>query len=707
MLRTASLLALLALPAFVGAQPKDTKKDADATPARDARFGKPKDYNGYFPWTPPRDLKEWEARREFVRRQLLVSQGLWPLPEKTPLHPTIHGKIEREGYTVEKVFFASLPGHYVTGNLYRPTGKTGKLPAVLCPHGHWANGRLYENGDAGIKRDIKTGAEQTEEGARYPLQARCAQLARMGCVVFFYDMIGYADSKQIGHREGFFDTEAELRLQNFMGLQTWNSIRALDFLTSLPEVDAKRVGVTGASGGGTQTFVLCSVDDRPAVQVPAVMVSTSMQGGCVCENSSLLRVNTGNIELAGLWAPRPLAMIGADDWTKEIETKGYPELKALYRLYGKDENVLAKAYTQFPHNYNQVSREFMYAAMNKHLKLGFAEPIKEQAFEPVAPKQLSVYDDQHPLPKDASGIEETRKWMTEQSEKHLQALLPKEDAGKQKFRDVVGGALKAMVADELPAGSQVEEVIPSHLVRKDDTLIRRDYVLSRKGAGERVRAVGLCRKQFDGRVVVWVHPDGPGPGSLWNGMELVPEAKEVLDSGAAIFAVETFRTGAGSKVDRPGNVMTIGTNKFAGYTFGYNRSLMADRVHDILTAISFVKNHGETKSVHLAGFGKAGPWALTARALAGDAVGKTVVDVNRFKFEGIKSMDDENLLPGALRYGGLPSFAALIAPHPLMVYNAEGAGSGEFPLAMYGENGAAVRRDEAITPVEAVRWLLK
>ena len=135
----------------------------------------------------------------------------------------------------------------------------------------------------------------------------------MGCVVFHYDMVGYADSKQIAHRAGFTDAEAELRLQSFMGLQTCNSIRALDFLVSLPDVDPKRIGVTGASGGGTQTFILCAIDDRPAAAFPAVMVSTGMQGGCICENCSYLRVGTGNIELAGLFAPKPLGMTGADD----------------------------------------------------------------------------------------------------------------------------------------------------------------------------------------------------------------------------------------------------------------------------------------------------------------------------------------------------------------------------------------------------------
>src|SRR5262249_53578254 len=159
-----------------------------------------------------------------------------------------------------------------------------------------------------------------------PLQARCVQLARMGCVVFFYDMVGYADSRPIGHRAGFTDAEAELRLQSFMGLQTFNSIRALDFLLSLPEVDPKRIGVTGASGGGTQTFILGAIDDRPAAAFPAVMVSTAMQGGCICENCSYLRQDCGNIDLAALFAPRPLAMSGAKDWTIDIETKGLPAL---------------------------------------------------------------------------------------------------------------------------------------------------------------------------------------------------------------------------------------------------------------------------------------------------------------------------------------------------------------------------------------------
>src|SRR5262249_49937199 len=126
----------------------------------DSRLDRPKDLNGYFPFTPPASKAAWEARRKELREQVLVAVGLWPIPEKTPLTPVVHGKIDRDDYTVEKVFFASHPGHYVCGNLYRPKGKSGKLPAVLCPHGHWRNGRFYETSDKDAQAQIAKGAEK-------------------------------------------------------------------------------------------------------------------------------------------------------------------------------------------------------------------------------------------------------------------------------------------------------------------------------------------------------------------------------------------------------------------------------------------------------------------------------------------------------------------------------------------------------------------
>ena len=233
------------------------------------------------------DRAAWEKRAAFLRTQFLVAEGLWPMPEKCPLDPVVTGKIDCGDYTIENVYFRSMPGHYVTGSLYRPKGRSGKLPAVLSPHGHSVYGRFVWHTPAEVKAMLDRGEEQSEAGAITPTQARCAMLAQMGCIVFVYDMVGMGDSQKINHWHSFEDAEALLRLQSEMGLQTWNSIRSLDYLESLPDVDPTRIAMCGESGGGTQTIALTVVDPRVAAAFPAVMVSENMQGGCICENAPL------------------------------------------------------------------------------------------------------------------------------------------------------------------------------------------------------------------------------------------------------------------------------------------------------------------------------------------------------------------------------------------------------------------------------------
>ena len=703
----------------------------------DVRLGPPKTLNDYFPFAVPKTKEAWEARRNQLREQLLVANGLWPLPEKTPLNPVIHGKTERDGYTIEKVFFASMPGHYVSGSLYRPLveqDKLAKLPAVLCPHGHWANGRFYEATDASVAADLKRGAETTKEGARYPLQARCANLAMMGFVVFHYDMVGNADSKAIPHREGFKDVEAELRAQNFMGLQTWNSIRALDFVESLPGVDPKRIGVTGASGGGTQTFMLCAVDDRLAAAFPAVMVSTAMQGGCVCENCSGLRVNTGNVEIAALFAPKPMALSCADDWTKEFMTKGFPDLQALYGLYGAKDKVAAKAWLDFPHNYSQPSREFMYSWFANHL-LGRNSEIPEKPFVPVPPKELSVYDADHPRPKDELDAPKLREVMTKASDAQMKALEPKDAKSLAEFKRVVGTALRRMVNSEpLPSESIGLRGTPENLltnwpegmkgfkclyyrnVNRDvvhPALIPPQYPPDRDriDLGIHIPVFGAWspkapgnRDQFD-RTIIWVHPRGKA--SLFENGKWVPVAKKLLDSGYRVVAPDVLLTG-----EQVGEKSFPVDKNYAGYTYGYNRTLLANRVRDVLAVIM-----GEDRrkavdgfKLHLVGFGEMGPVAILAKALAGDAVAKTAADLNQFRFETIKDTADPMLLPGAVKYGGLGAFLALCAPGEVLVHNHAGTASGKLSQAAYEAAGARdklTRVNEKLDDLKVVEWLVK
>lgn len=700
--RFLSVLFVLAASLSYAADPDPTRVLEPGKLPEDSRLGRPKTLNDYFPMTPSPDRQTWEARRKELREQVLVATGLWPMPEKVPLQPVIHGKIDRDDYTIEKVFFASYPGHYVSGNLYRPKSKNGKMPGVLCPHGHWDEGRFYEAGDKAAQEQIARGAEKTMEGAHYPLQARCAQLARMGCVVFHYDMVGYADSQQIKHREGFTDAAAELRLQSFMGLQTFNSIRALDFLLSLPDVDPQRIGVTGASGGGTQTFILCAVDDRPTVAFPAVMVSTAMQGGCVCENCSYLRRGTGNIELAALFAPKPLGMSGAHDWTKDIETKGLPELKATYRLYDAEDRVMARCFPQFEHNYNQVSRELMYNWFNKHLQLGQPEPVVEKPFVPVPPRELSVYDEQHPRPANATGVEALRRYMTETSDRQIAALVPKDETSLNEFRRIVGTALRVMIGDKLPQSDGVQE---RSVKRAEDQhgVHWHKLLLGRKGEGDQIPAVYVRGPAFDGNIVVWVHP--AGKASLVHEGKLVSAAQQILAKKAAILAIDVFLTGEFQGAKAPSV-----DPKYAGFTFGYNRSLLANRVHDILTAVAFARGQNATKKIHLLGFEEAGPWVLLARPLCGDTVERTAADFHQFRFDKVATVSDEMMLPGALKYGGLPAFAALCAPGELFVHNHQATGSGQWLKVVYkaaGKPDRLERLSEKASAERTVDWLVR
>lgn len=654
----------------------------------DARLGKLRTLNdAYHPWTPPASKEEWEKQAQALRERVLVATGLWPMPEKGPLNAVIHGKIDRDDYTVEKVYFESYPGHFVTGNLYRPKNVQGKIPGVLCPHGHWPNGRMHEANDAAVKRELDSKAERHESGARYPLQARMVGLARLGCVVFHYDMVGYVDSDLMQHRQGFNDHEAGLRLHNPMGLQTWNSIRALDFLLTLPDVDPNRLAVTGSSGGGTQTFMLTAVDPRPHVAFPAVMVSTGMQGGCVCENAPYLRIGINNIALAALFAPKPQAMSGADDWTIAIETKGLPELQQVYGYYGARDNVNAKAFPQFKHNYNGVAREMMYEWFNAHLNLGQESPIVERDFVPVPPKELSVWDEQHPKPANGKNVTQLREYLTQRDQAQYAALLPKTKEDVAKYKEVVGQAARVMFGEVPdPRSVELDEARRAVTVRfesgAEGTSAEGSVnygLISPADGGESIPFLGLAPsvpEPKDATYVFWF--DGKGKGVLFDANEKpIPAVQKLLAAPAGVMSLDLFLTGEyGAPADSDYRPVREG---FDGFTFGYNRPLLAHRVRDILAPIAMLsaEPNAEQKRIYLIGTGEAGPWVLLAAAVVGDKIDGAFVDLGGFGFGNVKSIGDQNYLPGALKYGGIGGLAALAAPTELVVAGTKGVPENE------------------------------
>lgn len=317
---------------------------------------------------------EWEKRKQNIRAGVLEGANLSPLPARCDLKPIIWGKRERKGYTIENVAFESLPGFFVTGNLYRPLEGTGPFPGILCPHGHYKNGRWLPY-----------------------TQTRCAVLARMGAVVFAYDMVGHGDSTQTPHTD-----------PNVLTFQLWDSIRALDFLQSLPDVDSKRLACTGESGGGTQTFMLGSVDDRLALIAPVVMVSANFYGGCQCESGLPIHKSahheTDNVELTAMFAPKPLLVVSdGDDWTKNVPNVEFPYIQSVYKLYDATDNAENVHLANEKHDYGPSKREAMYRFVAKHFQLNLkAVETPDGKFDEsdttVDPAELSVFTPEHPRP---------------------------------------------------------------------------------------------------------------------------------------------------------------------------------------------------------------------------------------------------------------------------------------------------------------------
>ena len=653
-----------------------------AVPAADVRLEPLKDLNAYFPFNPPATITEWNNRKALIRRQILVSEGLWPMPSKTPLNPVIHGKIDQGTYTIEKVYFESAPGFFVTGNLYRPKNLTSKVPGILFAHGHWQDARLSLQNDAKVRQEIAIGAERFESGGKSIFQSLCVQLARMGCVVWQWDMLSDSDSIQIPRSVvhsfakqrpemnttenwGLYSPQAESHLQSVMGLQTWNAIRSLDFLLTLPEVDPERTAMTGASGGGTQTLLLAAVDDRLKLSFPCVMVSTAMQGGCTCENASLLRINTGNVEFAAMFAPKPQGMNTANDWTKELSTKGFPELQNLYALHNAKQKVFLLRGEHFLHNYNAVTRSAFYTFLNEHFKLGAQAPVLEQDYTPLTRESLTVWDQTHPAPAAGDPEFERRllKWFADDARKQLTAALAIKDGIESTLRP----AFEAIIGRSYKDAGHVDWQLKDKTDMGDHfemtgTLLNQRY-------SEEVAVLWLYPKHWTGTVAVWLDDNGKTGARSRDAMNLVRAGTAVV--GADLLMQHPTPVRQTPVVPNP--------REFAGYTYGYNHALFAKRTHDVFTLISFLHNtrvggHPAPKKVLLAAWGSTGPVALSARALAGAAIDKLAIDTNGFRFGKVLDYRDPMFLPGGSKYLDISGIIALNSPHPTWI-----AGEGSQP----------------------------
>ena len=332
-------------------------------------------------------LANWEARRKCLREGLLTAMELNPLPPRTPLNTLFTGHQSFERYTVDNVAFECVPGVWVIGNLYRPVSGRTNCPALLHPHGHGQREPL---------EDCPRFSEKT--------QYLSAALATMGVVVFAYDMFGFGESAYHAGTEAHSTSLAQ-------SVQTWSSLRAVDFLLSLKEVDPSRVGISGRSGGGTQTFLAAALDERLSISAPVVQVSCFFPGGCTCESGrpihSQCDILSNNAEIAAMAAPRPQLLVSeGKDWCRTVHEVEYPYLQTVYGYYGKSGLVENAHFADEAHaaTYNKRCAVLRFFASHWGLDLQLISnadgEIDETTFIPIPADQLAVFPDKH-LPEGA------------------------------------------------------------------------------------------------------------------------------------------------------------------------------------------------------------------------------------------------------------------------------------------------------------------
>src|ERR1035437_4996876 len=281
-----------------------------------------------------KDSAEWNARKICLRQEVREKLQLDSVMKKRVASKPILSKIRKfDGYSVQNFAIETLPGLYVCGSIYSPL-TTGKHALILCPNGHWGNGRYNVD-----------------------LQKRFGTLSRMGATCVSYDLFGWGESElQV--------TAAAHQTSIAQIVQIMNGLTILDYMLTRKDIDASKVGVNGGSGGGSQVVLLTVLDKRFTAACPTVSLSSHFDGGCPCESGmpiSLVCGGTNNAELMAMFAPRPVCVISdGKDWTESVPELEFPYLQRVYGFYNAGNKVTNTHLPAEGHDFGPNKRNAVY-----------------------------------------------------------------------------------------------------------------------------------------------------------------------------------------------------------------------------------------------------------------------------------------------------------------------------------------------------------
>ena len=560
------------------------------------------------------DLPAWLGRADWMRTHILVSNGLWPMPEKTPLNPIITDIADEDGYRVQTITLETYPGFYLTGTLFLPPGN-GPFPAILSPHGHWSEGR-FENIE------------------RASIPGRALNFAKRGFAVFSYSMIGYNENADLfPHR--FDAPEYQLWGFSVMGLQLWNSIRALDYISSRPEVDPNRIGMTGASGGGTQTFMLTAIDDRIKAAAPVNMISAHFQGGCICENAPLLRHSLNNVEIGALAAPRPLLLVSTSgDWTVNTPDKEFPAIQQVYTLFDEADQV-EYAHFNYPHNYNKDTRETVYAWFERQMGIkgnGKQEPPFTLPSSVTEPAQL-------PAPPES----EEDLFGTFKSDAFHQHMADTPDSWTTLagYRETYGTTLGHIFHMDAPLSVELNRVSTPDRASASDVVL-----IVQSGSSDTINKAKYLANQYSQQ------------GTL------------------AVFSMHINMTeGFNQPVDS------------VSYWTTYNPTFAQHNVQRVISAAHMLHEMPDVQHVDLIGLDDTGALTLLARSQL-PFIRNTHVDFNGIAYGTDETFLKHTNIPLIRRAGGFKTAAAMTVPGSLTIRNLPNSELKSWIRQLYNELGA-------------------
>ena len=570
-------------------------------PPDDSRRNVNRHTNTVFPITRFSSREEVDRRREELRFNLRMAAGLYPWPEKTPLNVKYQDVGEYDGYSVKKVMFESYPGFWSTGNLYLPCPMPEKAPAILNVIGHWEDQRLTRM-----------------DTADYP--AQLANFAKMGFICLVTDMIGKVDSRQISHDYG--KGTKELWTSNGLGIQLWNNIRALDLLCSMPEVDENNIGVTGASGGGSQTLFLSLIDERIKAAAPINMISLHMQGGCQCENAAGLRRHTDNTEMCAMLAPRALFLAGSDgDWTKNLESAELPAVLEAYRQYDAG-HMVEHFYQIAPHQYNEKTRHRVYSFFARHL-MGKDPHWIEQPIETGDLLDLTWFRGNGQAP----GFRNDDEFFAFHQNERRTRIAELSDTEKRKMLGWITGIRDSEY-----------RIVPISSVKADGITVEKCVIDGVNG--EKLPCVKLIPEDWDGKRVCLAIGDS-GKDCL----ERV-ELRNMLADGIALVSGDLFLTGESSGC----TVNIQGSQSDNNYFTTFNYTTDGLRVLDAALLIRAAAGPGDELTLWADGCGARS--AVCALALT-DAVKSAVLESSALDLDSDEDYNEHFRIPGICAIGGL------------------------------------------------------